>query len=143
MVHLHTPRFMLFHLTSSMSVRRSPRVTIALFKSSSIAISCALKSAFDSPFRLATSNCILKSSIGLSSHPNRTIRTKMAHSCLRLSISDFMVFPKASTSRRKAASAVLIAADSFRCRSVISVRSSDRAARKRYACCIDFHTRSS
>lgn len=41
-----------------------------------------------------------------------------------------------STSLRRAADAVLIAADSFRVNIVSSVRSSDNAALNRYACCI-------
>ena len=57
------------------------------------------------------------------------------HSCLSVPISCFICPSRASTSRRRAAVAERMVAVSFRVRSDSSALSSERAARKRYACC--------
>lgn len=61
-------------------------------------------------------------------------KRELAHSCFRLPISSFICPSNASTSRLSAEVAVRMAADPFRVRIVISVRSSDSAALNKYAC---------
>jgi hypothetical protein len=57
------------------------------------------------------------------------------YSCFRLPTSSFIFTSSRSTSRRKAAVAVLMAAELFFVFIVNSVRNSESAARNKYACC--------
>jgi len=77
----------------------------------------------------------LYSAAGSVSQARPLTQIKMTNSCLRFPMSSFILTSNRSTSRRRAAVAARIAAESFFVLMVISPRSSDNAARNRYACC--------
>lgn len=115
-----TAVLMLFHLISSTTVRRSLTLTMALFSTDSMTMSCPFKSAFASFFRLSNSICI---------------------SCFNVPMSSFIFMSSRSTSLLNAAVAARIAAESLFVLMLTSALSSDNAALNRYACCTDEHRR--
>lgn len=149
MGHIPTDFRMLSHLTSSIIVRNSPRLTNDLLCTSCCSLVSMRKC--DSAGRVTNLDGdihlllvilgfvlpVVQFHLDSASKMNGLNRHHgmFAHSCFRFATSSFIRPSSASTSLRRAALAVRMAADSFRVRIVSSVRSSESAALNRYACC--------